>query len=131
MQRSAFFCKRMKCSWVLFVLCKRTLRSLRSLRSFPFLRKEQKRTHRAFGFHKSPKTQKKTEKNVAFFKRTVKNGKERNVQNGRGAQPWLRLEHCSWCRCRDFLIILAEPDSVPFFCHHIALGLVAFPCCKF
>ena len=51
-QGSAFFA-------FFYVLCKRTLRS--------------------FGFHKSPKTEKK-------------NGKERNVQNGkeRGAQPCLK-----------------------------------------
>ena len=49
---------------------------LRSLRSFTFLRKEPKGTHRSFGSHKSPKTRKK-------------NGKERNVLNGkeRSAQP--------------------------------------------
>ena len=71
----AFFCKRTKRSSVLlhslqknvaffaffYVFCKRTLRSLRSLRSFTFLRKERKRTHRSFGSHKSPKT---WEKNV-------------------------------------------------------------------
>jgi hypothetical protein len=69
-----------------YVLCKRTLRSLRSftffakercvlcvllrslqknvafLRSFTFFRKERKRTHRSFGFHKSPKTRKKNVK---------------------------------------------------------------------
>ena len=40
-------------SAIFYVLCKRMLCSLRS---FTFLRKEQKRTHRSFGFHKSPKT---------------------------------------------------------------------------
>ena len=53
-----------------YVLCKRTLRSLHI---FTFLRKERKRTHRFFGFHKSLKTRKKTQKNVACFKRTQKN----------------------------------------------------------
>ena len=63
----AFFCKRTKRSRILlrslqknktfsaffYILCKRTLHSLRS---FTFLRKERKRTHRSFGSHKSPKT---------------------------------------------------------------------------
>ena len=40
------------------VLCKRTLRSLRT---FTFLRKERK-THRSFGSHRSPKTRKKNVK---------------------------------------------------------------------
>ena len=95
---SAFFCKRTKCSCVLlnslqknvaffallYVLCKRTLHSLRS---FQFFRKERKRTQHSFGSHKSPKTLKK---NGTFF---LKNGKERNVPNGkeRGAQPWLNI----------------------------------------
>ena len=77
----AFFCKRMKHSRVLLcslqknetfseffhVLCKRMLRSLRS---FMFLRKERKRTHRSFGSHKVPKTQKEC-------KRTLRSLKER------------------------------------------------------
>ena len=46
-----------------YVLCKRPLRSLRS---FTFLRKELKRMHHSFGFHKSPKTQKRRQKNDAF-----------------------------------------------------------------
>ena len=85
MQRSAFFCKRTKCACVLlhslqknvaffaffYVLWKRLLRSLHSLHSFLFFRKERKRTQHSFGSHKSPKTWKK---NVAFFKRTEKNG---------------------------------------------------------
>ena len=37
---------------------------LRSLRSFTFLRKERKRMHRSFGFHKSPKTRKKERKRM-------------------------------------------------------------------
>ena len=53
-----------------YLLCKRTLCSLHS---FTFLRKECKRTHRSFGLHKSPKTQKRTQNNVACFKRTQKN----------------------------------------------------------
>ena len=56
-----------------YVLCKRTLRSLRSLRSFTFLRKEHKRMYRSFGFHNSPKTLKRMQKNVACFKRTQNN----------------------------------------------------------
>ena len=65
-----FFCKRTKRSRVLlrsmqknetfsvffYVLCKRTLRS------FTFLRKERKRTHRSFWSHKSLKTRKKNVK---------------------------------------------------------------------
>ena len=50
-----------------YVLCKRTLRSLRS---FLFLRKERKRTHRSFGFHKSSKTQKKNAK-IGSLSQTV------------------------------------------------------------
>ena len=70
-----------------YVLCKRTLRSLRS---FTFLRKERIRTHPTFGFHKSPKTQKKNAKKVVCFKRTQKNDAFRfqNVKE-RGAQPCL------------------------------------------
>ena len=89
MQRSAFFCKRTKRSSVLlrslqknvaffaffYVLCKRMLHS------FPFLRKVRKRMHCSFGFHKSPKTQKRMQKNVAFFKRTEKNGTFRAEKN--------------------------------------------------
>ena len=94
MEHSGFFCKRMKCSRILlrslqnnvaffaffYVLCKRSshsLRSLCSLRSFPFFRKEWKRTERSFGSHKSPKTCKRAEKNGMFFK---KNGKECGAQ---------------------------------------------------
>ena len=85
----AFFCKRTKRSRVLlrslqknetfsaffYVLCKRTLRYLRS---FTFLWKERKRTHCFFGSHKSPETRKK---NVAFFKRTLKNATFRTEKN--------------------------------------------------
>ena len=74
-QRSVFFCKITKRSRILlrslqknemfpaffYVLCKRTLRSLRS---FTFLRKECKRTHRSFGSHKSQKTCKKEHKRM-------------------------------------------------------------------
>ena len=49
------------------VLCKRILRSLRS---FPFFRKEQ---NVLLGFISRQKLRKRTEKNVAFFKRTEKN----------------------------------------------------------
>ena len=76
------FCKRTKNSRVLlrssqkkvaffaffYVLCKRLLHSLHSS---PFLRKERKRTHRSFGFYKSPKTQKKE------WKRMLRSLKER------------------------------------------------------
>ena len=50
------------------VLLKRTEHSLHS---FPFFRKERKRTERSFGFHKSPKTREKNgkERNVLFFER--------------------------------------------------------------
>ena len=63
------------------------LRERLRLRSFPFFRKEQKRTEHSFGSHKSPKTRKKNRKVETFL---LKNGKERNVPNGkeRGAQPW-------------------------------------------
>ena len=69
-----------------YILCKR---SLRSLRSFMFLRKERKRMHRSFGFHKSPKTRKK-------------NAKERCVQNvkERGVQPWRLLKFPKFIRTR-------------------------------
>ena len=92
----AFFCKRTKRSRIFLhslqkivaffsVLCKRMFCSLRS---FPFFRKERKRTERSFGSHKSPKTR---EKNGTFF---FKNGKERNVPNGKeqSAQPWFFLQ---------------------------------------
>ena len=56
MQRSAFFCKRKKHSGVL-------LRSLKKKETFSALFYILcKRTHRSFGFHKSPKTQKKNAK---------------------------------------------------------------------
>ena len=43
----------------------------RSLRSFPFFRKERKRTECSFGSHKSPKTREKNEKerNILFLER--------------------------------------------------------------
>ena len=50
-----------------YILCKRMLHSLCY---FTFLRKQHKKKHHSFGFHKSPKTWKK---NVACFKRTQKN----------------------------------------------------------
>ena len=53
-----------------YVLQKRTLCSLHS---FAFLRKERKSMHRSFGFHKLPKTQKRMQKNIGFFKRMQKN----------------------------------------------------------
>ena len=60
------------------ILCKRTLRSLYS---FPFFRKERKRTECSFGSHKSPKTQKKNrkERNVPFkeLKRTERTERKR------------------------------------------------------
>ena len=62
-------------------LKKERKRMLRSLHSFLFFRKERKRTEHTFGFHKSPKTQKRTEKNVVFFKRTEKNGTFRREKN--------------------------------------------------
>ena len=81
MQSSAFFCvllqknETFSRSFTFFakercVLCKRMLRS------FPFFRKGLKRTEHSFGSTKSPKTRKK-------------DGKERNVPNGkeRGVQP--------------------------------------------
>ena len=95
----AFFCKRTKRSRVLscslqknktfsvffYVLCKRMLRSLRS---FTFLRKERKRTHRSFGSHKSPKTRKKNVKECVFFKRAQKNDAFRTEKNA-GPNPAL------------------------------------------
>ena len=51
-KRNATFC----------VLLQKNETFWRCLRSFPFLRKERKRTHRSFGFHKLPKTQKKNAK---------------------------------------------------------------------
>ena len=61
-----------------YVLIKRMLHSLRS---FTFLRKERKRMHSSFGSHKSPKTRKRTQKNVACSKeRCVQNIKERSAQ---------------------------------------------------
>ena len=58
-EHSAFFAKEQKVLVLFYVLCKR--KEL-SLRSFPFFWKERKRTERSFGSHKSPKTQKKNEK---------------------------------------------------------------------
>ena len=55
-----------------YVLSKITLHSWHS---FTFLRKARNRMHRSFGFHKSPKTQKKNAK-----ERCVQNVKERGVQ---------------------------------------------------
>ena len=56
-----------------------------SLRSFPFFRRERKRTERSVGSHKSPKTREitehsffRTEKNVTYH--TEKNGKEQSAQ---------------------------------------------------
>ena len=63
------------------VLCKRTERSLHS---FLFFWKEQERTFRSFGSHKSPKTQKRTGKKGTLFKTTGKNGTffKRTGKNG-------------------------------------------------
>ena len=62
------------------VLCKRMLRSLRS---FPFFRKER---NVLLGLISRQKLEKRTKKNGTFL---LKNGKERNVPNGkeRGANP--------------------------------------------
>ena len=66
------------------VLCVLCIRTLRSLRSFPIFRKERKRTERSFGFHRSPKLEKRTEH--SFFRtkkkvtyRTEKNGREQSA----------------------------------------------------
>ena len=89
-QHSAFFCKRTKRSHFL-------LRSLQKnvafFAFFAFFYILCKRTHRSFGLHKSPKTQKKNGKECCVLS---KNGKERNIQNGkeRGAQPWLTPYWC-------------------------------------
>ena len=62
------------------VLCKRMWRSLRS---FPFFRKER---NVLLGLISRQKLEKRKEKNGTFL---LKNGKERNVPNGKehGAQP--------------------------------------------
>ena len=86
-----FFCKRTKRSCFLlrslqlnetfsaffYILCKR--RKL-SLRSFTFLRKERKRTHRSFGSHKSPKTKKQGKRTLHSLKeckRTMRSEQKR------------------------------------------------------
>ena len=79
------------------VLCKRTLRSLRSFLFFakercvlcvlfPSLEKNGKERNVLLGLISRQKLEKRTEKNKTFF---YKNGKERNVPNGKecGAQP--------------------------------------------
>ena len=65
------------------VLCKR---KLRSLRSFPFFAKEHCVLCVLLGLISRQKLKKRTEKNGTFL---LKNGKKRNVPNGkeRGAQP--------------------------------------------
>ena len=98
-ERSAFFCKRTKCSCVLlrslqknvaffaffYVLCKRMLRSLHS---FP---KNGKDWNVLLGFISRQKLEKRTEKNKTFFKTNRKQQKVPNVLNGKehGAQPWV------------------------------------------
>ena len=62
MQRSAFFCKRTK----------------RSLRSFTYFAKER---IILLGFISRQKLKKRMQKNVAFFKRTEKNGTFRMEKN--------------------------------------------------
>ena len=64
-----------------YVLCKRTLHSLRP---FTFLRKEQKRMHRSFGIHKSPKTRKKNAKEPCVH---LKNAIEQCVQDVKELVP--------------------------------------------
>ena len=64
--------------------CLRTLRFLRSFTFFAFffvLKKRMQRTHRSFGSHKSLKTRKRTEENVALFKGTQKNDALRTQKN--------------------------------------------------
>ena len=89
MEHSAFFCKRTKRSRVLLrslqknvaffgffsVLCKS------SLRSFPFFRKDRKRTEHSFGSHKSPKAQKKNGKGRNVPLKKEKNGTYRTEKN--------------------------------------------------
>ena len=79
-----FFCKRTKHSQILLHSLQKSIvffsvlykRTLPSLRSFPFFRKERKRTKCTFGSHtvSRQKLEKRTEKNGMFFKRTGKNG---------------------------------------------------------
>ena len=66
-----------------YVLCKRTLRSLRS---FPFFAKKRCVLCVLLGLISRQKLEKRTEKKGMFL---LKNGKERNVPNGkeRGSQP--------------------------------------------
>ena len=80
-----------KRTWVghafFYVLCKRMLHSLRSFTFFAkvrcilcvlyVLKKELKRMHRSFGFHKSPKTRKRKQNIVACFKRTIRSERKR------------------------------------------------------
>ena len=97
----AFFCKRTFRSRILFrslqknvpffgffsVLCKRTLRSLCLFHS---LEKNGKESNILLGLISRQKLEKRMEKNGKFF---FKNGKERNIPNGkeRSAKPWRYL----------------------------------------
>ena len=99
MQHSAFFCKRMKRSCFLlrslqknvaffaffYVLCKRTLRSLRSFAFFSVLfcslEKNGKECSILLGLISRQKLEKRTKKNVAFFKRTEKKETFRTEKN--------------------------------------------------
>ena len=60
-----------------YVLCKRTLRSWRSWRSFTFIAKECCVLSVLLGFISRQNLKKRTEKNVAFFKRTERSERKR------------------------------------------------------
>ena len=58
--------------------------------------------HHSFGFHKSPKSQKRMEKNVAFFKRTEKNRTFRTKKNVVPNPEWGIFKKKELCPCFYF-----------------------------
>ena len=82
MQHSAIFCFLLQKNVAFFAFFYIFgTRTLHSLHSFTFLRKERKRMHRSFGFHKLPILEKRMQKNIVCFKRTQKNDSFRMQKN--------------------------------------------------
>ena len=89
------FAKKINVLAFFYILCKRTLHSLLS---FTFFAKERYILCVLLGFISHQKLKKRTEKNVAFFKRTEKNGTFRTekiaVPNLGIAASKVSLQHC-------------------------------------